>query len=141
MNEMVKNSIEARRNAIFSSYDIKDPGLLDRIEEFFNRLNEFGAKYDDITKFETDFAASPLGKEYGELFMIINSTLNPEEEVDEGKELLEEAAGDVTRYAKRTVKEDLASKARSTPIIGDIMEAKQYHDLFGKFKKKKDDDE
>ncbi|MBR3117501.1 MAG: hypothetical protein IKF36_06520 [Bacilli bacterium] len=141
MNEMVKNSIEARRNAIFSTYDIKDQGLLDRIDEFFNRLNEYGSKYDDVMKFETDFASSDLCKEYGELFMIINSTINPEPEVDEGKELLKEAAGDVTRYAKRTVKEDLASKARSTPIIGDVMEAKQYADFFGRFKKKKDKDE
>lgn len=33
--------------------------------------------------------------------------------------------------------------ARNTPVIGEIMEAKQYADLFGKFfkKKKKDEDE
>lgn len=141
MNEMVKNSIEARRNAIFSSYDIKDESLLDRIDEYFNRLNEFGAKYDDIMKFETDFASSDLGKEYQDLFMIINSAANPEPEVDEAKEMMDEVKEDVSRNARRIVKEEAASKARSTPIIGDIMEAKQHYDFFSRFKKKKDDDE
>ena len=57
MNEIVKNSIEARKNAIFSSYEITDKSILDRIDEYFNRLNKWAEKYDDVMKFETDSGA------------------------------------------------------------------------------------
>ena len=131
MNEIVKNSIDARKNAIFSSYNIKDEGILLQINNYFDKLEKFGEKYDDIMKFEEDLAKDPLTKEYTDLFIMISSYMNPTEEVDEGKEMMNEMADDAKRYVRRTVKEKAASKARGIPIVGDIMEAKQYADLLG----------
>ena len=131
MNEIVKNSIDARRNAIFSSYNITDEGILLQIDNYFKKLEKFGEKYDDIMKFEEDLAKDPLTKEYTDLFIMISGYMNPTEEVDEGQEMMDEMADDAKRYVRRTVKEKAASKARGIPIVGDIMEAKQYADLFG----------
>ena len=131
MNEIVKNSIDARRNAIFSSYNITDEGILLQIDNYFKKLEKFGEKYDDIMKFEEDLAKDPLTKEYTDLFIMISGYMNPTEEVDEGQEMMNEMADDAKRYVRRTVKEKAASKARGIPIVGDIMEAKQYADLFG----------
>lgn len=38
MNEIIKNSIEARKNAIFISYNITDKGILKQIDNYFKRF-------------------------------------------------------------------------------------------------------
>ncbi len=43
------------------------------------------------------------------------------------------------RAVRRRAKEDALSKARSIPLIGDAMTAKQHFDFFNRFRKKKDD--
>ena len=47
-----------------------------------------------------------------------------------------------TMPMRMQMREEAERTARNTPVIGEIMEAKQYADLFGKlFKKKKKDDD
>ena len=129
MNEIVKNSIEARKNAIFSSYDIKDEGILLQINQYFDKLNKFGEKYDDVMKFEEDLAKDPLTKEYTDLFIMISIYIIPSEpEPDEATEMMNEMADDAKRFVRRSVKEKAASTARGIPIVGDLMQAKQYAD-------------
>ena len=60
MNEILRPSIESRKNALFSAYDIKDPGNLEAINNYFKKLEEFAKDYNDVMEFETAFASSPL---------------------------------------------------------------------------------
>ena len=145
MNEKLKPSIESRKTALFSAYDIKDPGNLKAIDDYFKKLEDFAKDYDDVMKFETAFASSPLCQEYSDLFVQIMNTENtidgqaPVHEVEEEYTLHDELADDMKRAARRRVRQDVTDKARRTPIIGDVMTAKQHYDLFSRFKKKKDD--
>ena len=45
MESVIKQVIDARKNAIFSSYNITDKNMLDKIDNLFNRINEFGEKW------------------------------------------------------------------------------------------------
>ena len=48
-------------------------------------------------------------------------------------------AREATLPARRVAREAVDRAARNTPILGDVIQAKQTMDLFGKFRKKKDD--
>ena len=47
-------------------------------------------------------------------------------------------AKEISMPMRRQMRQEAESAARNTPIIGDIMEVKQYMDFFGRFRKKKD---
>ena len=136
MNEMVKNSVESRRTAIFSSYAITDENLFKKIEDYFNRLNEFASSYDDVMKFETDFASSPLAKEYSDLFLEITQANNPEEKKD--NVILDEIKYDAKMHVRRKAYQETYDKARDIPVVGEAMDLKNKFDLFRRFKKNKD---
>lgn len=137
MNEMVKNSVESRRTAIFSSYDITDESLLKKIEDYFNKLNEFASSYDDVMKFETDFASSPLAKEYADLFMEITKINNPVDNTD--NILVDEIREDIKHQARREIHQETYDKARDIPVVGEAMDLKNKFDFFSRFKKNGDD--
>ena len=153
MNEMVKMSIDGRRNAFFNAYEINDDKIADEINDLFARIEEFGATCKDATEFETTFATSPLNTEYINLFTKVAQTCKPivyESEpvnVKSDEEYLKEELESEARYqmreatlpARRIAREAATRAARNTPIVGDLMQAKQTMDLFGKFRRKKDD--
>ena len=136
MNEMVKNSVESRRTAIFSSYAITDENLFKKIEDYFNRLNEFASSYDDVMKFETDFASSDLAKEYSDLFMEITKANNPEEKKD--NMIMDEIKYDVKHQVRRRAYQETYDTARDIPVVGEAMDLKNKFDLFSRFKRNKD---
>ena len=142
MNDIIKPSIESRKTALFSAYDIKDPGNLQTIDDYFKRLEEFAKDYNDVMAFETAFASSPLCKEYSDLFVQIMNTENtidgkaPVVDVQEEYTLQDEMKDDMERAVRRRARMDVESKARSMPVIGDAMTAKQHFDLFSRFRKK-----
>ncbi len=137
MNEMVKNSVESRRTAIFSSYAITDENLFKKIEDYFNRLNEFASSYDDVMKFETDFASSPLAKEYSDLFVEITQINNPSEEKKENY-VMDELKDDIKHNVRRQARQEAYDKVRDIPGVGDALTVKQHFDFFSRFKKNKD---
>ena len=153
MNDIVKMSIDGRKNAFFSAYDIKDESLIKEIDELFNKIYEFGENCSNSTEFETSFATSPLNTEYINLFTKVAQSCPPivREEVPvnvkSDEEYLKEELESEARYrareatlpARRIAREAATRAARRTPIVGDVMQAKQTLDLFGKFRKKKDD--
>ena len=153
MDKIVKASIDGRKSAFFSAYEIKDEGLIKEIDELFNRINEFGEGCKDSTQFETAFMTSPLNTEYINLFTKVAQTCPPivREEtpvnVKSDEEILKEEleselkyqAKEATLPARRIAREAATRAARRTPIVGDVMQAKQTLDLFGKFRNKKDD--
>ena len=136
MNEMVKNSVESRRTAIFSSYAITDENLFKKIEDYFNRLNDFASTYDDVMKFETDFASSPLAKEYADLFVEISAINNPAE--PQSNMVADEIKEEVKHQVRRGVYMETHDKVRDIPGVGEAMDLKNKFDLFSRFKKNKD---
>lgn len=136
MNEMVKNSVESRRTAIFSSYAITDENLFKKIEDYFNRLNEYASSYDDVMKFETDFASSPLAKEYTDLFVEISKLNNPEEKTD--NIVADEFKSEVKHQVRREIYRETHDKVRDIPVVGEAMDLKNKFDLFSRFKRNKD---
>ena len=142
MNEILKPSIESRKNALFSAYDIKDKGNLQTIDNYFKKLEEFAKDYNDVMEFETAFAKSPLAKEYSDLFVQIMNTectsdgVAPVQNYEEEYTPQDELKDDLERAVRRRARQDVYNKARSVPVLGDAMTVKQHMDLFGKFRKK-----
>ena len=145
MNDIIKPSIESRKQALFSAYDIQDPGNLKTIEDYFKKLEEFAKDYNDVMAFETAFASSPLCKEYSDLFVQIMNTEKtvdgkaPVVDVQEEYTLHDEMRDDMERAVRRRARQDAYDAARDVPILGEAMTAKQHFDFFSRFKKKKDD--
>ena len=77
MDKIVKLSIEARRNAFDTSYEIKDEDLKKEIDVLFEKINKLGEEAKDAMDFETKFASSPLNTEYTNLFTKIASCSKP----------------------------------------------------------------
>ncbi len=145
MNEILRPNIESRKTALFSAYNIKDPGNLKMIDDYFKKLEEFAKDYNDVMEFETAFAKSPLCQEYSDLFVQVMNTetttdgKEPVVDVEEEYTIQDELKDDMERAVRRRAKEDALSKARSMPVIGDAMTAKQHFDFFNRFRKKKDE--
>lgn len=148
MNEMIKNSVEARKQAIYNSYIIDNKDIENKVNDFFKELESFASKYNDILEFENVFQTSDLNNKYITLFTEIGSKCKPKtldtnetindndyDETSESEYVLDELGRPMRRQARQQIDDTL----RSTPIIGDIMEVKQHMDLFNKFKNNKKD--
>ena len=146
MNEYVKYSIDGRKNAFYSTYDIKDEEIKRKIEDLFSRIEAFGETCVDAQDFEAKFAASELNQEYISLFTevatkcapIVRETVeNPDVKTtgqfiaDEVKDEIDYQVKDMTLPARRAAREQAYNAARRTPIVGEVMQAKQTADLFG----------
>ena len=150
MNEMVKNSVEARKQAIYNAYNIDDSNIKKTLDDFFNELEKFASKYNDIMDFENAFQSSDLNQKYIILFTEVGSKCKPKaienDEYVESTEYnnrsdAEYLLDELGRPARRQARQKVDDTLRSTPIIGDVMEVKQHIDLFNKFKgNKKDQD-
>lgn len=152
MDEQIKNSINVRKSSIYDYYDLND-AMNGKVEEYFKRVEEFAKDCKDVADFETKFQASPLSQEYMGLFTELATTCSPKgamkaqaeafKERDfkqDMKEELEYQMKDATMPARRMAREQMDRQLRSTPILGDAIQAKQTFDLFGKFRRKKNDD-
>ena len=154
MDNMIKQSIDARRQAIFNAYKIEDKELNDQIDDFFNRLNDFGTTCSDSTDFEMKLATNPLSQEYIQLFTEISTKCSPIVYETDNREVQSTAdyikddiasearmvVEDLTMPARHAARTEFDDKVRDIPIIGDAIQAKQTFDLFKKFKKNKKDD-
>ncbi|MBO4245356.1 MAG: hypothetical protein J5892_01295 [Bacilli bacterium] len=142
MDENIKNSIKARKEAFTNAYIIEDQSLLKMIDDLFNKINEFGTTCRDVMDFETKFAISPLNQEYIDLFTKIATTSKPiiyesNEDVKSDAEYLKDeimddlkyASKEITRPVRRNIKAKLYDKVRDIPGVSQVMLAKQYHDL------------
>ena len=130
MNEYVKGSIDGRRMAFSSAYELTDV-YKKKVDELFKKIEEFGKDCSDAMDFETKFMASPLNTEYTNLFTEVSQNckyiLPPPVERDDIKsdkdELKEEVlsdakyiAKDLTLPARRKAREEFDKKMRDTPL-------------------------
>jgi hypothetical protein len=155
MNEYVKQSIDSRKIAFSSAYELTDV-YKKKVDELFKRIEEFGKTCSDAMDFETKFASSPLNKEYTDLFTEVASNCkyilptpvdnpdvksNKQEVVDEVLSDAKYIAREISMPARRKAREAFDSKMRDTPL-GKIEQASNtmwvVKRLFGK---KKNDDE
>lgn len=155
MDEIVKSSIDGRKQAFFTAYNITDKEITSKIEELFKRIYEFGEECSDASEFEAKFQTSPLNKEYIDMFTLVaskcpanNIQSEPNPTIKSTSEQIADEISSDARYymneatmpARRKAREKFESEMRSTPVIGDAMEIKQHMDFFGRFKKKKDEE-
>jgi len=130
MNEVIKQSIEGRKMAFSSAYELTDV-YKKKVDELFKKIEEFGMNYTDAMDFETKFMASPLNKEYTDLFTEVASNCkyilpppvdNPNVKSDEEyyrDEAISDAkylAKDLTMPARRKAREEFDKKLRDTPL-------------------------
>ena len=143
MNEYVKQSIEGRKMAFSSAYELTDV-YKKKVDELFKRIEDFGKDCTDAMDFESKFAASPLNKEYSDLFTEVASNCkyilpppvdNPDVKSD--KEYLRDEAisdakylaKDLTLPARRAAREEFDKKMRDTPL-GKIEQASNTASVF-----------
>ena len=153
MDSIVKMSIDSRKQAFTNAYKIEDKNILNKIDNLFNRINEFGETVTDSTEFETKFATSELNQEYINLFTEIATSCSPityesdNSNVQSTKDyILDDAASearmaleDISMPARHAARTEFDDKVRDIPVVGDVIQAKQTFDLFNKFKKNKKD--
>lgn len=150
MNEYVKQSIDGRRLAFSSAYELTDV-YKKKVENLFKKIEEFGKNCTDAMDFETKFMASPLNKEYTDLFTEVATNCkyilpppvegntagrsNKEAIMDEIMSDVKYAVDDITMPARRAAREEFDSKMRDTPL-GQIEQARNtafvFKRLFGK---------
>lgn len=149
MNDVVKQCIEGRRMAFSSAYELTDV-YKKKVDELFKKIEDFGKDINDGMEFETKFAASPLNKEYTDLFTEVATNCKyilppPVENTDvksDKERLKEEAlsdakyiAKDLTLPARRAAREAFDKKMRDTPL-GTIEQARNTASVFGRLFKK-----
>ena len=139
MDDIKTTCIESRKTAIMNTIDSGNEEIVGKIEEFFERLEEFAKDCKDINDFETKFASSDLAKEYAELFgYAISNTEEAKEE--RAEDMKNEAADSMYRYGRRRARQEAYDVARDVPGVGQVLTAKQHFDFFSRFKKKKGDE-
>lgn len=157
MDKLIKQSIDARKNAFSASYKV-DAEMQKKIDALFAEIDKLGEKSKDAGEFEAEFQKSPLNQQYLDLFTEIATKCAPNTaapKVDTsgiGKTIaggvvagaLESAADDALRRVVPTraaVHQKAYDAARSVPGLGDaidIAEKASYAAHLGKlFRKKK----
>ena len=162
MDKYVKQSIDARRDAIFDAYTVGE-GEKKKIEAVFAEVEKLGAKCGDVQEFEAEFAKSPLNQKYLDLFTEVAKSATPKAAASKAsmKEVGKMVAGGTaagiaesaidqaitnTVPTRAAVHQKVSDVARSVPVLGDAIDAGQKASylghlgkLFGGKKKKKDD--
>lgn len=139
MEDIIINCIDTRKNAIYSTYNVGEGKMKDKIENYFKKLEEFAKECKDISDFETKFATSSFAKEYTDLFVMLSTDKQAmmksvgEDVTFAGREIVD----GLTHKARMDARQEVNDKVMNIPILGDVIQAKQTLDLFSKFKRKK----
>lgn len=130
MNEYVKGCIDGRKMAFSSAYELTDV-YKKKVDELFKKIEDFGKDISDAMEFETKFMASPLNKEYTDLFTEVSQNCKyilppPVENTDVKSdkeyyrdEVISDAkyiAKDLSMPARRAAREEFDKKMRDTPL-------------------------
>ena len=150
MNDMVKSSIDARKGAFSTAYELNDK-MTKEIDALFEKIYKIGEECSDAMDFETKFASSPLNKEYTDLFAKVASECKPKVMSDDyvsdprtkGEKVLDEVSSDakllvedLTMPARRKARQEMDDKLHDTPY-GQVEQISNMFHLFKKIKKKK----
>lgn len=140
MDEYIKQSIEARKNAIETSCKLDAEGKK-KVVELFSEIEKLGAKCKDVGEFETKFSKSPLNQKYMEFFTELATKA-----ANTGATVAKSVAGGiVSGVADRAISEvknsvlptraavhqKVSDAARSVPVLGDAIDAGQKASYLG----------
>jgi hypothetical protein len=157
MDKLIKQSIDARKNAFSASYKV-DAEMQKKIDALFVEIDKLGEKCKDAGEFEAEFQKSPLNQKYLDLFTEIATKCTPNmaapkvDTSDIGKTVaggvaagaLESAADDVLRKVVPTraaVHQKAYDEVRKVPGVGDAIDVAEKASYAGHlaklFRKKK----
>ena len=144
MDEMIKNSIDSRKNAIMNAYSLNDEQQKE-VDDLFLKIENLGLESNDVGDFEAKFASSPLNTEYMDLFTKIATSqiesdnrkglaTNVAKGVAEG--IVRDAVGASIPTTKAAVHQKVYDEARDIPVVGEALGIKQHLDFLNKFRRK-----
>ncbi len=144
MDQYIKNSIDARRNALSASYSIPT-SMQKKVDNLFKDIEELGKKCKDVSEFEAEFAKSQLNQQYLDLFTeIAKSSVAKAVAKGAAIDVAESMANQAIRTVLPTraaVHQKASDEMRSIPVVGDAIDIGQkasYAAHIGKlFRKKK----
>lgn len=149
MNEQIKNSIDARKNAILNNYEVPEK-FKKEFDEVFSEMEKLGKPCKDSGEFEAKLAASPLNQKYTDLFTKIataEATANTAKTAAVGvavgaaETAVKGAIGTAVPTTRAAVNQKVYDAARDIPVVGDAIDVGQkasyIKHLGGLFKKKK----
>lgn len=148
----IQDSINSRCQAIFNAYEINDSNIIEKINDLFSRIEEFGKSCTDVMDFESKFSSSNLNQEYIDLFTEIgmncspksfgsdNSDVKSDKEylMDDIKSEIKYQADSLSQPIRHKMYQETYDKVRDVPVVGEALNVKQHFDFFSKFRKKKD---
>lgn len=140
MNDQVKASIDARKNA-FDSFELTDERKAE-IDKLFAEIEKLGKDCKDAGEFENKFAASPLNQQYMDMFTKISMDGMAGQAAKNAAEgALRSAIGAKVPTTRAAMHQKAYDAARDIPVVGDAIDlgqkASYVKHLGGLFKKKK----
>lgn len=140
MNEMVKNSIDARKNAIYNTYEVTNDKLKKEIDELFDKIYEYGKDMKGQTEFESKFPTSPLNQEFIDMFTKVAQSSPMVQDLKNQNNVASDVANmaldevemgvdSLTHPMRHKAYQAANDKIRNLPIVGDILTVKQHADL------------
>lgn len=147
MDEIVKASIDSRKNAITNAYELNDKQKKE-VDDLFAEIEKLGSEAKDVGDFEAKFAASPLNQQYMDLFTKIataSASSATHKDIVAGtakgaaESMVRSAVGASVPTTRAAVHQKAYDAARDIPGVSEVLEVKQYAGLFSRFKKNKDE--
>lgn len=143
MDKLIKQSIDARKNAFAASFEI-DAGAQKKIDALFSEIEKLGEKCKDAGEFEAEFQKSPLNQKYLNLFTEIATNGAAKMAVNGAVAGAIESAADQALHSvvptRAAVHQKAYDEARKIPAIGtaiDVAEKASYAAHLGKLFRKK----
>ncbi len=146
MDKTIKQSIKARKDALFASFNVSAEAQK-KIDALFIEIEKLGEKCKDASEFEAEFSKSPLNQKYLDLFTEI-ATKGAAKNAAKGaavgavQSATEQALQNVVP-TRAAVHQKVSDELRSVPGLGDAIDigekasyAGHLAKLFGKRKKK-----
>ena len=153
----MKQSIEARKKAIFDAYEVGE-GEKKKVEAVFAESEKLGGSCKDAGEFEAEFSKRPLNQKYLDLFTEIAKTGKAKAaapKMDKASTIKAVAGGAAAGIAesaadqaidsaiptRAAVHQEISDAARKVPVLGDAIDIGQKASYLGHigslFKRKK----
>lgn len=143
MDNAIKTSIDARKNAITSAYELNEQQKKE-VDGLFSEIEKLGKSCKDAGDFETKFAASPLNQKYIDLFTKVatdSASATTKKDLAAGvvagaaKSAVKNAIGSAVPTTRAAVHQKAYDAARDIPGVGEVLSVKQHVDFLKRFRK------
>ena len=143
MDETIKQSIKARKDALFANFNVSAE-TQEKINALFEKIEKLGEKCKDAGEFEAEFSKSPLNQKYLDLFTEI-AKKGAAKMAAKGAAVgaVQSAAEQVLQNVAPTraaVHQKVSDAVRDIPVVGDAIDVAEkagYAEHLAKLFKKK----